>query len=423
MRSITVALLFLFPLVSHAYSYIDNRGVLPIGEIEAFMANTGVALSGSTGAVYYNPAGLASVEKNHLSISANSYIKTTGDITPLQTFDGTEMNFHVEGLQTIPTSFVSTGRLGDVRYAFSVLIPHQLKVQDSHAYSSPHYPNMQYSRTNSYSLLEAGPTIAARFSGLYDAGAGCFFTLQSTTNTSAFTAGTNSSTGAYVSTSYYDATSSGLLCNAGVQVRMTDVLRVGATLRLPFIAFTQMGTSAEFVQIPNIGSPSDGKSAADGPKDIKPDFKIPLEIAIGAEYRFAPTLAGYADLNYQVATKQNTGAPGALDNENNGTARASVGLAYNATPTIELYGGFGYNPSSVKTINSDYAENFVVGTVGSRVTTSNTNLGIGLLYAHSTGEIQSPAYDYQLQEIPGQKKTGSVTTTAFGILLSSGFLF
>ncbi len=206
----------LMPAISEAYSYIDNRGLLPIGDVEAYMANTGVALSGSTGAVYYNPAGLASLTKNHLSISANSYLSTRTNLNPVETIDGTDMNFHVEGLQTIPTSFISTGHLNEFHYAFSILVPHQIKVQDSQAFSTPHYPNLQYSRTNFFQLLMIGPSIAIRYMDAYDIGLGCFYTVYSTTQSSLITGNTNGGTKALALGDYFDASVSGLMCNAGV---------------------------------------------------------------------------------------------------------------------------------------------------------------------------------------------------------------
>jgi len=47
--------------------YEENRDLYPLGEKEALMANTGIAASGSTGSVYFNPAGLVSVQKNRIS--------------------------------------------------------------------------------------------------------------------------------------------------------------------------------------------------------------------------------------------------------------------------------------------------------------------------------------------------------------------
>jgi hypothetical protein len=381
------------------------------------MANTGVALSGSTGAVYYNPAGLASVDRNRISISANSYLKTSGEISPIQTFDGVDMNFHAEGLQTIPTSLVSSARWGEVYYAFSILIPHQLKIQDSTPYSSAHYPTMQFSRTNSFQLIEVGPSAAMRLAGTYDVGAGCFFTLFSSTQSSLFTANTNLATNAFVNASYYDANVSGLLCNAGVQVRMTNELRLGATLRLPLLPFSKSGTAMQFLQ-----TPVSGQSLTQGPASISPEFRIPADFSLGAEYRLQPQLAAYFDVSYQAPATQRSGQFNEGDNKNKGTPRASAGLAYSATSSLDLFAGLGYNPSSVEVNDDDYAENFVVGTVGARLKSTNTNFGIGFLYAKSTGEKTAPAYDDQLNQLP-TSKTASVSTTAFGVLISSGYLF
>ena len=48
-----------------------NPNLLPLGEEEALLANTGTARSGSTGAVFYNPAGLSTVEGTSFSLSGS----------------------------------------------------------------------------------------------------------------------------------------------------------------------------------------------------------------------------------------------------------------------------------------------------------------------------------------------------------------
>lgn len=411
----TAAIILLFPAISQAYSYIDNRGLLPIGEVEALMANTGVALSGSTGAVYYNPAGLASLEHTHLSISANSYFKTSSELDPIQILDGTPENFHAQGLQTIPTSFVSTGRVGDFRYAFSILIPHQLKIEDSTAYSSPHYPSIEYSRTNSFQLLMIGPSIAARFNEA-DLGVGCFFTMYSTTQSSMLTAGTNGSTNALVLNDYFDASVNGVSCNLGAQKQVTPTLRAGLVLRSPFSAVSRSGTSTQFVQ-----RPTDGLSVTTGPSSVEAQYAMPFDASIGFEYRVMEDLSAYLDVGWQAAASLTSGDIGAGTDQNHAQARGSLGLRYVLNSVVNLFAGAQFNPSSVETSENAYSEDFIEATIGSRWSYSNTNLSLGLMYASSTGSKPAPIFDYQINQIG--ETTASVHTSAVGVLLSSGYLF
>jgi hypothetical protein len=415
-RLFSIVVLALSPSISLAFSYIDNRGLLPIGDTEALMANTGVALSSSTGAVYYNPAGLASLTQNHLSISANSYLSTQSDLNPIQTFDGTNMNFHAEGLQTIPTTFVSTGQFGDYHYAFSILVPHQIKVQDSTAYSSVHYPSIQFSRTNSFQLLMAGPSAATRILNTYDVGVGCFYTMYTTTQETTFTANTNGAINAAIQGDYFDATVNGLMCNAGAQVRLTDAWRAGLTVRSPFMMISNKATSTLFVQ-----NPTTGKSATVGPQVVSADYKIPVDVSFGLEYKAAVDLTMYGDVSCQFGTTQNSGDLNASDIVTNATARSSLGGRYAINTSFDLFAGFAYNPSSVSISIDNVGENYLEGTVGTRWSSGNTNLSLGAMYAHSTGSKPTAVMDFQFNKVG--EGSASVETRAFGVLLSSGYIF
>ncbi|CAN5574001.1 hypothetical protein BH10BDE1_BH10BDE1_32800 [soil metagenome] len=413
--SIMPTLLIFFTTAAWGYSYTDNRGLLPIGEVESFMANTGAALSGSTGAVYYNPAGLAAIDRNHISLSANSYLSTHSQVNPIQTIDGVDMNFSTRGLQAIPSAFVSTGQHEKWHYAFSVLIPHQLRVQDSVGYATPTYTSLQISRTNFFQLLMAGFTIATKTEN-FDVGAGCFYTMYSTTQSSTLNGAKASGLNSLVLNSYFDAQVSGVACNAGLQQQASENLRWGFTARLPLIATSSSGTASQFVQNPNTGI-----STATGPKSIEPEYELPSDFTLGFEYRLSDLSRTYFDLSYQLSSSYNSGDIGASATENKSTPRASAGFRYLVAPTLEGFCGLGYNVSSVITNDSDYGEDYFVGTFGGRWASGNSTIGIGALYAHSSGSKNSPIYNAALTQTGSG--TASIVTEAFGVMISSGYVF
>ena len=48
----------------------SNPNLIPFGETESFLGNAGVGRANDTGAVYYNPSGLAELESGRISVSA-----------------------------------------------------------------------------------------------------------------------------------------------------------------------------------------------------------------------------------------------------------------------------------------------------------------------------------------------------------------
>ncbi len=418
-RLVTTILFLVVPGLTtqaHAYGYIDNRGLLPVGEIESFMANTGTALSGSTGAVYYNPAGLASIERSHISVSANSYLSTKSRLNPIQTIDGVDFDFSTKGLQAIPSAFVSTGQKDKWKYAFSVLIPHQTRVQDSVAYSTPSYPTFQFSRTNFFQVLMAGLSVARSEDTGFDWGVGCFYTMYQTTQSSALVGQQASTSNSLIINSYMDAQVDGVMCNAGIQKQQSENLRWGLIARLPMMTVSKKGTASQFVQNPN-----NGQSQADGPKAIQPESPMPLDMTLGFEYLLSKETRAYLDASYQMDVSYKNGDLDGTTSKNKSTLRASVGLRHRWSEQFELYAGAMYNPSSVQPNEIDYAENFVSGTLGGRWASGSSNIGVGLLYAQSTGTRDALEFDASLNQIG--RRSASVATQAVGVMVSSGYVF
>jgi long-subunit fatty acid transport protein len=415
-KTLLILALLLVTEKSWGVSYSDNRGLFPIGEVESFMANTGVALSGSTGAVYYNPAGLASLEQNHISLSANLYMNIHSEQTPIETIDGVDLDYSTSGLQSIPDAFVSVGKWNDWHYAFSVLIPEQIQTQSTVLFTTPSYPTIQLSGTNSIQLLMVGFSAARRTEYDYDLGFGCFYSMYQTTQDQSFTGEPASATKAAVIYSYYNAQVNGVLCNLGMQKQATPDLRWGFTARLPLTPTSKQGTATQFVQ-----DPTSGNSQSTGPESVNADYQIPADFSLGFEYRLSDSLKTYLDISYQLASSYNTGDIGAADLSNHAVARASLGVDYKMYDTFHLYAGAGYNPSSVNADEDNAAEDFMIGTLGGRWINGNSNMGLGVLYAKSNGHKIGHIYNAALQDLGTEP--ASVNTTAVGLMVNSGYVF
>jgi hypothetical protein len=116
---------------------IYNRQIIPLGEREAFMGNAGTGDSADTGAVYYNPAGLAALGANRASVTGAVYLsfKTHTDATA--TFDNTHIPYDASGFITIPASYTAAIRRENYALAFSVLVPESLEVENKADIKTP----------------------------------------------------------------------------------------------------------------------------------------------------------------------------------------------------------------------------------------------------------------------------------------------
>ena len=78
LKKIIIANLCLLPTL--AFAFVQNNFLTPIGGIEGISANTGVARRGSIGAVIYNPAGLAYINTNKVSVSGSAFSQNWIDV-------------------------------------------------------------------------------------------------------------------------------------------------------------------------------------------------------------------------------------------------------------------------------------------------------------------------------------------------------
>lgn len=80
------------------------------------MANTGIANGGSASSVLYNPGAISSVEADSVSASGSSYY-----LMQSQPGSGAQASFY--SLNSVPTSMISTWKMGEGVFAISLLVP------------------------------------------------------------------------------------------------------------------------------------------------------------------------------------------------------------------------------------------------------------------------------------------------------------
>lgn len=107
-----------FFLFSSLLLIFSTAKAVPLGDQEAFLANSGVALAQGVGGVLYNPANLAVLDRSRVSASGNTfyYVKSKSNSSD---FGNTNT------LDTAPSFLVSANKSKDYVTAFSIIVPFQ----------------------------------------------------------------------------------------------------------------------------------------------------------------------------------------------------------------------------------------------------------------------------------------------------------
>lgn len=403
---------FFFPLFLMSFSagaFIENPNLFPLGEREAFVANTGVALAGSTGSVFYNPAGLASIRSAKLSMSANTYLLSKTDYAPLDNVDGKDLNFSASGFLAVPSALISVHRGETWTIAYSALVPEQRRVHEMADFETPNY-NIEMTYASQAQFILLGISAGAPMETGYDVGVGCF--LGNYTGTLDRSVVVSPKSGSGLTQKGFTSASlnldvKGVLCNLGAQKDYGPRLRAGAGLRLPFIKLEGKGRYSSFTQS------TAGATANTGIKKVEADYDIPLDFAAGVVLKAQENFQLLADAGYQFPVEYTPFEGSGGQVKTKGTLRWSLGTIYNWTDKTKVLGGLAFNPSAVVLNQAgDEKQDFTVATLGVELTEKIATTGIGVFAARSTGETMLST-----------TRNGSVSSQAYGLLLTAGFAY
>lgn len=406
-RSMALAALLLHGGGAHA-DFVQNRGLFPMGEKEALMGNTGIAATGSTGSVYYNPAALLSLPKNRISLSGNSYVSFKTDFLPMDRLDGSDLNFTSSGFQAVPSTFISSRRFENFVGAFSVLVPEQNKLSDVARFETTNF-TIDMTQVSQQQFLLAGLSAAAVTEN-FDIGASCFFGNYESVSESSATLRPKPASG-FPNTGFVNSYSSlkmqGILCFGGLIRQISPTWKIGAVVHLPFFPIGSSGRTYSFTQ------DTSGGTTAPALSEEAPKYQIPGEVGFGNSWVLSGKWTAYLDLTYQMASSYRKLNSDKNDFETQAVFRQNLGFSYAWKDPWNLYFGFGNNPSAaVIKSASDSKEDFKILTAGVDWTEGTASTGVGLYHARSEGVIRL-----------SNGNSGAVRTQATSLVLTSGFNF
>ena len=372
-----------------------------IGEQEGLTANTGIGRFGSTAAGYYNPAGLAGVEKDKISVSATAFQSYTQRVTG-------ELDMYVQATQTMPTQVTSVWRVPYGTIALSVFsvrdfdfaLPFKISIED--------VGSVPVRFKVSESTLAVGPSIARQFGDSLSVGLS-FLLLKVDRYASAVIRDTKTLPAGTVDfMSFSEQKSNSLLALPvlGVHKKWNEKFATG--LRLASPTFVISGKRKSFDQ--NITYVNDGvtiSNLSEPEADIseKESIKRPMEVGVGAVYQAQEDLKILLDINNSFSMTYKEVPSDEEDTIVKGAVAVSSGFELlRGKRTYKA--GLMWQQNAMRELAPE-AEVYYGATVGVATAFEYIDSGIGLYYA------------------AGERKDDGDTSKAqaFGLLLSSSYRF
>ena len=363
-----------------------NPNLLPLGEEEALLANTGTARSGSTGAVFYNPAGLSTVEGTSFSLSGSAYTLSHFEAQPLEVLYGEELHYSGSGYQTIPTSFIIARKMGEWRVAFSVLIPMQFRFEGTQAWRVPLADDVLDVRVLQYyreKMSLTGITLSKPINETWSWGVSVFSQYYTFTSQLDFTSQTENNTDFYLrSTERIRLNPTNLMIVGGL-MHHGDRLDWGLRIALPSFHLFGRGDYyfEQYARVPN----EEVQREVVETGRVRAQFTTPLDIRWGLQLALNPKWNASLDLSYGNHTEFQVFDSPAIDfrEQVRNSVRISTGWERIFNERFSGFAGLSYMPTDLSTDAGLTADAFQYSSVsvGGKFSTQQVRSIIGVYFA------------------------------------------
>lgn len=407
---------FLCPLLLFSQTAF-NPNILPLGDTESLMGNSGTGGIGSTGAIYYNPAALTMVEGNSLSLSGSAYLQFKFESKPLAIIEGTELNYEASGFQTIPTSVIIVKKKNAWHLGFTVLVPMEFSYEGRTTWDVPiqNGPNLgiKFNQNYSESVLLIGLSAARKINDSWSAGITVFGQNYSYRSILDFRGELSSSPDYIFQASHRETFSpTSLLAVVGIQKTMKKA-NLGLRVALPSI---HLFGSADYYDYSYTNfDPSDIQVSQIDVSGKSAKFASPLDIRLGSTFFPFEKLTFTLDVAYRLPLEYDVYDDPQIDEHiaTKGNFRTNAGLEYLWSETLAFYLGGAYTPTTLETTKDQFGQNFVSFFAGGKSISKYFETSLGLFYSVGKGE--------------GDLTVGTGKTiekyTYFGIVLGTNYRF
>ena len=363
----------------------SNPNILPLGDDEPLMANTGTGGLESNGSVYYNPAALAMLKGNSFALTGTAYLLFSFESNPIARIENNNLNYSGKGFRTIPTSLIIVRRFKELRLAFSVLQPQQFDFEGPYSWQVPisndilnFDMNQNYSERMQLIGLSAARPVNEHWSVGLSAYAQNYAYLAALNFRGALT-----SLPETINTieERHKRTSLHMLLIAGIH-RTSPDWNLGLRLSLPNIRISSNGTY-HYYEYNNLDGAGNVKVTYIDYDKLQTHIKTPFDIRLGMTLTKLKNWTLAMDVSYGLGVKYRVyNVPSLPDSiDANATYRISLGAERVLNKTFSLHAGGSYNPTSTNILNGEYKiENWsVVG--GVKLSTEHIVYYLGYFYA------------------------------------------
>jgi hypothetical protein len=392
-----------------------NPNVVPIGENESYLGNTGIGRPNDTGAVYYNPAGLAEISSAKVALSGTVFASVSEHSDGITAIEGTNVPFDASGFNTIPTAFVGTAKLGDWVGAVSILVPLSLQFGGHSNLAVPSFvTNLVYSDSETEEWY--GLSIARKLSPGFSVGLSLFGIQHQETYLSGLDMASLTTVGAFAtSTQRTSVNVYGLLATLGISYVVSDAVRFGLRVQTAMAQLYGKGESFAVTRdVPVTGSPTVAGENVSG----QVNYAIPFDVGLGAALKPVEGLTFLADISLQLPASYQT-FPASMNSEPvslQATPRFNLGMEAVPVAAYPLRVGFYYDPSTrgghPGEPNYQNAD-FCGLTAGVGFNAEHVRTAVGGFYIWSSGQM-TPS---------GTTSSVAYSITGVGAMLTTAYVF
>ncbi len=396
-RGVFLCLLLSFFSILEAFSQTgyDNQ-ILPVGGVEALMANTGTAGLNSVGAIYYNPAALTQLEGNSLKVSGATYTGYRFKATPLFEAEGANLDYEGSSSTSTPTTMVGVRSWKRWRIGTSIIIPLQFE------YDGPESWNVsvggvpkKFSINQVYkeSLFQVGLAAATKLDTNWSIGASVNFQGYSSLS---FVEGRTTDpadpTFLFEEVTREKYTPYHLLFVASAH-RRCKKWDIGVRITLPNLYLFGNGSTSDF----NYQNLSDGNPAVNtevSRSSEKAVFRTPADFRLGLAYRLTEKWRFTTDNSYTMGISYDVFPDSQFDDiqERNAIWRSTLGIQHQLSERSMLHVGTAYSLPISSQYSKDNNYKFWTGTLGVKYKFAFLDNMLGVFYSRGQNDIDQGTF-------------------------------
>lgn len=389
-RKTIVAILFLGAPLAGIAQLAYNTNILPLGDKEAMMANTGTGGVGSLAAVYYNPAALSELQGTSFSLAGSAFMGFSFSASPLAYIDGTRLDFEGKGFQGVPTSFIIARSTGVWKLAFSILVPTEFHYEGQQQWSFPvQGVPVRLKQLENYSevLYLSGLTAARKLNDEWSLGFSLAAHYYNTLSTSeARLAVVDDPSLLSINTSRDRRTAFGLFGIIGL-LHKGALMDVGLRVITPG---ARLGGTGEYYEYSfnNLGGPGTEQSGETDLTALRADFRDPMDIRLGLTYRAAKALDLSFDASYATGVEYDAVSGSGLRSvqQVDASYRLSLGAEGKVNDDLSILAGGSYSPTKSSTDHVASSVDFTGYSIGVKKRKGVVESTIGFFHSGGIGD-------------------------------------